>query len=111
MRKQSVGADSLLLLYLVALSISFVAAQEPQSSAGVKEGERQFLQSCAGCHDAHSKERLVGPGLKSYYKNDKSSSKDDAVRNIIRQGRGSMPSFGNLSQDQMNDLIRYLRTL
>jgi len=79
-------------------------------SATVTNGQRVYTQSCASCHDAHSNASKVGPGLKGYYGHRPPPS-DASVHAIIVEGKGRMSGLSSLSQDQINDLIAYLRTL
>src|SRR5260370_42311550 len=95
----------------IALSIASTRADEAAASPSVKRGEQLFVQSCASCHDVHSRNRTVGPGLKGYSAKYDRSAQDKAARNAILNGRGSMPAFSSLSSPEVDDLISYLRTL
>lgn len=113
MKKKSLGANPLLLFYTswIALSIPIGAAKGAQPSSSAKAGERLFVQSCAACHEAHSKERLVGPGFKGYYTTSTPGARDETVRDIVAHGRGSMPAFSTLSHTEIDELVSYIRTL
>jgi len=80
--------------------------------AGVKEtshGKRIFHDRCQSCHTT-SADRTVGPGLKGILKSGRLS--EDAVRRTIKEGKDLMPPFDTrLSAKELNDLIKYLRTL
>jgi mono/diheme cytochrome c family protein len=91
--------------------ISVVPAPAASSSSNTRRGELFFAQSCASCHASRSKERLVGPGLRGYYAKQSPAIKDEAVRDVILHGKGTMPGFSTLRQDQIDDLISYLKTL
>jgi mono/diheme cytochrome c family protein len=80
-------------------------------SEAARNGERTFVQSCASCHSVRASASLVGPSLKGYYSAHQPRPTDAAVRAVILQGRGRMPSFSSLRKGQIDDLIEYLKTL
>jgi mono/diheme cytochrome c family protein len=103
---------SLFAVFALYLGISALAQPERTSSSpAVRNGQRLYTQSCASCHDARSTVVRIGPGLKSYYSAHSPRPTDANVRAVIAKGKGTMPGFNNLSQEQMNDLIVYLKTL
>jgi mono/diheme cytochrome c family protein len=97
------------------------SSKEAQSSHVLtmqeQHGERVFAANCALCHRPNSTDPLNGPGLKGLYKKQYLPSSglkvsDDQVRETIKHGRNNMPPMGALMNDQqMNDLIAYLKTL
>lgn len=115
MNRQNLGADRLLLFCLLTLWIGLTlpigAAQNARASPSVNAGERLFGQSCATCHNAHSKERIVGPGLKGYYTSLRPEARDETIRDIITHGRGTMPAFSALNSTEIDELISYIRNL
>ncbi len=85
-------------------------------SQAALQGERVFNMQCAVCHNAHSTEALHGPGLAGLYHRQTLPSgiplTDEHVRQNIIHGRAMMPPFGNvLDEQQINDVIAYLKTL
>lgn len=85
-------------------------------SSQAQQGERVFKMQCAICHNATSTDALHGPGLKGLYRRSTLPSgipvTDEHVRMTIRNGRAMMPPFGNILDDeQMDDLLAYLKTL
>jgi mono/diheme cytochrome c family protein len=82
-----------------------------------QHGQRIFSANCAICHRPDSTDPLNGPGLKGLYRKQflpASGLKvsDIQVRDTILHGRKNMPPMGALMNDeQMNDLIAYLKTL
>ncbi len=94
-----------------------VAAGDP------KRGEEIFFKKsdCSTCHypDKPYDQVLVGPGLKDLFQrqtlgNGKPVS-DENVREWIKAGGtgkiGTMPSHPDLTDQQINDLIAYLKSL
>lgn len=79
-------------------------------------GRRVYNVYCLSCHPAYSSHGNKGPGLKGLYKKEYLPSgltaTDEHVEQSILRGRNMMPRFGDtLSQQQVQDLIAYLRTL
>ena len=67
------------------------AAQTSHRSViqSVSQGEKIFAQSCYSCHEAHSQNQLIGPGLKGYYSNHRPSPNDGVTREVITRGKRS----------------------
>jgi mono/diheme cytochrome c family protein len=85
----------------------------PQQAAGRKI----YDQHCDRCHEPYSTRGKKGPGLKGmfqhkYLRLSGLPANDDRVSDIIRLGRNEMPAFNqSLNQQQIDDLLAYLRTL
>ncbi len=82
----------------------------------ITRGKRIFEESCAFCHDPYSTNSLVGPGLKGILKNptlpsSKRPSTPEHIATQLKTPYKRMPSFANLSQDKVVDLISFLNTL
>ncbi len=80
------------------------------------EGAQFFNQKCSVCHHTDSTAIKVGPGLKGIFKQDKFpmsglSVSDENFRKQLKTPFGKMPPFGHLSDEQVNALIDYLKTL
>lgn len=89
---------------------------QPAMSKEALQGERVFKMQCSICHNANSTQALHGPGLKGLYHRQALPSgiplTDEHVRQNIVRGRAMMPPFGNiLDEQQINDLIAYLKTI
>ena len=85
-------------------------------SVSIERGKVLFEESCAFCHDPNSLNSLVGPGLKDILKNPTlpSTKRPSTPENIVSQLKipyKRMPSFSNLSQKNITDLIAFLNTL
>jgi mono/diheme cytochrome c family protein len=84
----------------------------PQQAAG----RRLFDNHCSRCHRAYSSRDLQGPSLKGVFRKPYLTSgqpaNDERVTDLIRYGRSKMPGYGQvLTQQQLDDLMAYLRTL
>jgi mono/diheme cytochrome c family protein len=80
-------------------------------------GRHTYDQYCDRCHAPYSSRRRQGPPLKGIFKKPYLSmsgmpANDDRVRDIVMFGRNKMDGFRDLlTQEQINDLLAYLRTL
>ena len=85
------------------------------SSGDAIRGRALFTRTCAICHFSKNAETKIGPGLKNIYKRKFADGKrvDDAsMRAWIETGGKNMPPFKNtLSQQEITDLIAFVRTL
>ena len=82
----------------------------------IARGKEIYETKCTLCHDPAGYDKVVGPGHKHLLKNpDLPISKRPATpENVIRQLRTpfrDMPSFADLTDDQIQDLLAYLNTL
>ncbi len=107
----------LLLLFLAWLAACKSAKPRPVLNAQQERGRRVFNARCAQCHDAESTDPRQGPGLEGLYQRPYLPSSgapvnDDRVRDSILLGRRNMPPMRNaLDDEQLADLLAYLRTL
>jgi cytochrome c2 len=105
------------------LSASYTAAQGNQqgSPADAAQGKQIFANKCAVCHDADTRDTQVGPGLKDLFHWAAHSLSDgtvhqqhtvEIIRKQIVEGGGLMEPVGaSFSDQEIADLIAYLRTL
>ncbi len=94
--------------------ISEPAQPPPQGSA--EKGAALFKSKCLSCHFTDSEESKQGPGLKNILKKEKLpfSKRPSSIENIKKQLKKpflTMPSFVSLSEQEIADLIAYLKTL
>ncbi len=93
-----------------------ISAQTTQKSTGAAlEGVALFKKKCANCHFADKKETKIGPGLKDLFKMDKLPSTgrpvtEENIQKQIRTPIGEMPAFPKLSGEQIDSLVRYLKS-
>jgi cytochrome c2 len=86
------------------------------NSESIGKGKVVFEENCSFCHDPYSTQSKIGPGLLGILKNPflPVSKKEATPENIIKQLKepyGQMPSFANLQDDAVRDLIAFLGTL
>lgn len=111
---------------LLSLSVQQPSAQEPAGGGGrrggnlreflglgpapdaeaAKKGEPLYNQSCVGCHGKEGRgaqaPSLIRSALVLH------DEKGEKLAPIIKDGRGTMPGFPNLSKDDVYNLAQYL---
>jgi mono/diheme cytochrome c family protein len=112
MRKVVFALISLSYIISLVFAIQPGAAHAAVPAAGKADaGAASFKRYCAGCHSVDPEHKLMGPTLCSEMRGlHRKTTKD--VRDIIVQGNGHMPRFGSLlSEQELTDLLAYIRTL
>jgi mono/diheme cytochrome c family protein len=79
-------------------------------------GHAVFIEACARCHNAYETQALHGPSLYGVFRKpylpSGAPARDDRVLDVVLHGRGLMPAAaGDLTGQQLEDLLRYLHTL
>jgi cytochrome c2 len=94
--------------------------QTPVSTSRVEgdigAGKALYDAKCASCHLTDSEEKKIGPGLKDllYKESLPHSGRPATVENILSQLERpvlTMPAYKNLTEQELSDLITYLKTL
>lgn len=87
---------------------------ESQFTDQERRGQQVYNQDCAKCHYPTNTRSLHGPGLQAITKVKAMPSgappTDERLTAVILRGRNMMPGT-QLSDDQLNDLLAYLKTL
>ena len=105
------------LCFALGLTLIVASSLLVSCNAKAQNGRQVFEEQCAGCHNADSADKKVGPGLKGLFHHHAlpSSGKkvsDASVRNQIEEGGSGMPSFDqSLTDNDKENLIAYLKTL
>ncbi len=78
-----------------------------------EKGEVLFQNKCSSCHYADKEDTLIGPGLKELLKNEKlpHSGRPATIENVRSQlinPVSFMPSFKDLPEQDLADLLAYL---
>lgn len=77
----------------------------PKSDGGpFSRGQRLYATHCPGCHGIDRQGNGANPNLLGI----RERRTEQYLGQIIRQGKGAMPSFGHLSQEDRNAIIAYL---
>jgi cytochrome c6 len=105
------STKAMILSAVVALAaVSTLKAQQPaDSSAAI------YAKSCAMCHGPQGTPKATMAGQMTDFANAQTMSTvaDSVMRRILTDGKGRiMPAFKTrLSAEQINGLVRYIRTL
>jgi mono/diheme cytochrome c family protein len=113
---------AILWLAPVAMVVAGVACRNnmdygPAFASAETRGSVVYEKNCSQCHDAENLPLLKQPPkLKGLFQKKTLPSgapaTDEQVRKTILEGRATMPPFEHiLEQKQINDLLKYLRTL
>jgi mono/diheme cytochrome c family protein len=101
---------------LPAVGCRSLPASKPEALWTMEEarGAQVFHQKCAKCHHPTTTRPLNGPGLQALTKVKSMPSgappTDERLTQVILHGRNNMPAT-QLTDDQLSDLLAYLRTL
>ncbi len=79
-------------------------------------GQTLFMTNCSACHYHDRQEEKVGPGMLGLFRGDRHLTSglpvtDENVRQRIINGGDKMPPFRHLSDQDLNKLIEYLKSL
>lgn len=107
---------ALAVVAAVAVGCRSLPASKPESEFTAQEarGQQVYKEYCAKCHYPTNTRSLHGPGLQAITKVKAMPSgappTDERLTSVIVRGRNMMPAT-QLSDDQLNDLLAYLKTL
>ena len=94
----SLLAASLAMLPTMALAVDLV------------NGKNLYLIHCSGCHG--EKGNSVNPEAPNFARGERLFQSDDALIDVVRSGRESMPAYMGILQDrEILDVISYAKTL
>ncbi len=84
--------------------------------AMVQQGSVLYVESCAMCHYSDSTQTKIGPGLKNLFQNERlpvsqSPVSAAAVADQLKNPFDRMPAFPDLTDEQVQALVAYLKTL
>jgi mono/diheme cytochrome c family protein len=108
------------LAVLLAIVFAAKAQIRPRMTATeaveAERGKAIYNQKCEVCHFTTSTEKKIGPGLEGLMKREKFSNGMKAtatnLQRVIERGGKDMPGFrSSLSDEQIRELIAYVKTL
>jgi cytochrome c2 len=90
--------------------------ESPTAPLSIAAGEALFTQKCSFCHFTDSTETKVGPGLKELFQREKMTGSGwpmtpENVRRQLKTPFEQMTAFNNLSDEEIDALIAYLKAL
>ena len=102
-------ARILAIAIFVGAALSAGFGQSSSSSAA-----STYKTNCASCHGPDGRGTAVGKSLHAadFHSAQVKQQSDTQLAGVIAEGRGNMPAFGTrLSKDQIDALVKYVRTL
>ncbi len=98
------------LFWLGTFGPAFWLGCAPVHAADVFNGKELYARHCTGCHGASGDGMM--PGMPNFSLGERMTSTNRELVDSIRQGNGVMPGFGGMLDDeQISDIVAYLRTL
>jgi mono/diheme cytochrome c family protein len=98
-----------MFLVVLAFAMTFSTWSLAQSGADL------FKTKCAACHGPDGKgETTMGKklGMKDLASPEIQSKSDADLETVITKGKDKMPAYeGKLTKEQIDDLVKYIRTL
>src|SRR5262249_400180 len=101
---------TILRVSMVVLAVAFVL-----STFSVADSADVYKAKCAACHGTTGAgDTAMGKNLKlkDLGSAEVQAMSDDDLHGIIANGKGKMPKYdGKLTKEQIDDLVKYIRTL
>jgi len=93
------------LVFFILLQICTLQAV----ASDVFKGREVFMRECMACHGESGEGKL--PGLPNFKEGQTLFKTDSALIDIVRDGKGVMPSFnGLLTDEDIRNVVAYLRS-
>jgi len=111
---------SMVLVAFAALAACKAEPRKTDAELGLNEqqarGRRVYEAQCERCHEPYSSAGVHGPSLKKLgtrqYLPSGMPVNDDRLTDVIMMGKAKMPAFrGTIGDQQLQDLLTYLKTL
>ncbi len=111
---------ALLLIFAAGLCGCDAEPRKTDAELGLNSeqagGRHLFDRQCGQCHYAYTSRGLRGPSLQHLFHKpfmpSGTPANEERVREVIMMGRSKMPAYSRvLTQEQLDELIAYLRTL
>lgn len=113
------------LCLLVVIGLGYFGGELVYGTRGTKDGPKNvrieqgadyFAEKCAMCHYNDRSDTRIGPGFKDLFKNEKLpiSGKPvtkDSVKSQLKTPFEKMPAFTDITEEELDSLIEYLKTL
>lgn len=98
------------MISMMALGVLLAAALP----AAADDAAALYKSKCQVCHGADGKGSAAGQklGVRDFHSPEVQKESDADLIKITKEGKGKMPKFeGKLADDQIKDLVKYIRTL
>jgi cytochrome c6 len=107
------SATNNLLVTILATAAFLGSTELGLGQAGNSSGADAYKTNCVSCHAVDGRGSSVGKSLHAadFHSSQVQQQSDAQLTDVIKNGRGNMPSFGrSLSQAQVDALVKYIRT-
>jgi mono/diheme cytochrome c family protein len=101
----ALGIGVLVLLTLAVSAAIQSAASRSLPVGYAAPGEHAFADHCGGCHGWYAGGTESSPSLLE------SSFDADVIESSVREGRGTMPAVGGIEDQELADIIAFVREL
>ena len=81
------------------------------SFAGATEGKAVFTAKCASCHGPNGEGKDAIAKMMKVEMKPLGSQSDDDIKQAVTQGKGKMKPIAGLTDQQVSDVIAYVKTL
>lgn len=96
-------------LFLTGVLLAVVYIQAPYA-ADPLQGAKSYQSHCINCHGANGAGEI--PNVPDFSRGERLLQPDDTLLETIKAGKGMMPAYrGVFTDDEIRDLIAYVRTL
>jgi mono/diheme cytochrome c family protein len=99
-------------LFTMVIVLGFMMVARPAMAAD--DAEALYKAKCQMCHGADGKGSPAGQklGVRDLHSPEVAKESDADLIKITKEGKGKMPKFeGKLTDDQIKQLIKYIRSL
>ena len=100
---------------LLAACAAWPQAQIKAPQGDAKRGKAVFEQNCEKCHDAYSRDEVVGPGLQGVREGklpDGKPATHDRILDVVNNGPAEMTAFKDrLTEREKEDVVAFVMTL
>ena len=105
-------SKSLVILLLILGTVRLSFGQKPN----MEDGKAVYAKKCASCHGAsgegnESIAKATKTELPKLGSKEVQALKDDDLRKVIREGKGKMKGVKDLTDQDVANVVAYLRTL
>ncbi len=99
---------------IMAIAVLAFAIGGSLRAAAQDDAAALYKQKCASCHGADGKASAAGQkmGAKDFSDPELVKASDEDLVKATKEGKGKMPKYeGKLTDGQIKDLVKYVRTL
>jgi len=98
---------------VVRTAVATAALALAAASAQAQDAAALYKQKCQVCHGVDGKGTSVGQkvGAKDFHAPEVQKMTDQELVDAVKSGKGKMTSYKALGDDQIKDLVKFIRSL